>query len=164
MRAPSRTLFSLAVIAAVACGGRPSGPVAVRDPSYVVVRPIRPDSDPQHTIPVDLPMAGGGYGFATTQPLFDLSAFDLGRAEFAGGRTSIVGAASLWIPLKPEDRPILAQWVAHDGGLRLGIFLDGRLVAAPRVKDAIGGIFLPVPSKADGDRVLARLRNGGAPG
>lgn len=134
----------------------------VRDPSYVVVRTIRPGADSEHTIFVDLPMAGGGRGFASTEPLLDLRAFDLGRAEFAGGRTSIVGEAALWLPLKPEERPRLAQWVAHGSGELLGIFLDGRLVAAPRVRDAIGGILLPVPGKAEGDRVLARLRNGGA--
>jgi hypothetical protein len=108
-------------------------------------------------------MAGGGYGFATTSPLFDLNAFDLTHAAFAGGRTSIVGGASLWIPLKPEEASRFAQWVAHSDGEVLGIFLDGRLVAAPHVKDAIGGIFLPVPGKSEGDRVLERLRNGGAP-
>lgn len=107
-------------------------------------------------------MSGGGGGFASTEPLLDLRAFDLGRAEFAGGRTSVVGEAALWLPLKPEERPRIAQWIAHGSGERLGIFLEGRLVAAPDVRDAIGGILLPVRGKAEGDRVLARLRNGGA--
>lgn len=160
---PAAASLLLLLSALAACRGGPAGPVAVRDPNYVVVRPIRREPDAAHTIQVELSMAGGGYGFAASTPLFDMNAFDLGRAEFAGGRTSVVGEASLWVPLKSEERPILAQWVAHDGGEILGIFLDGRLVAAPHVKDAIGGIFVPVPSKTEGDRILARLRNGGSP-
>jgi hypothetical protein len=49
-------------------------------------------------------------------------------------------------------------------GDRLGLWLDGRLVAAPQIKTAVGGgIPLAVASKGEGDAVLARLRNGGAP-
>jgi hypothetical protein len=77
-----------------------------------------------------------------------------------------VGPAALWVPLKPEANPRLAAWSARaaaDGEL-LGLFLKGKLVAAPRMKTAVGGgITLPVASKSEGDAVLKRLRGGGAP-
>ena len=150
------------VLVAMACGGRPAGPVVVRDPSYVVARPVRSIADATHTIPVELP--GGRPGFAAAEPLFDMNSFDLRAAEFAGGRTSVVGEAAIWVPLKPEARPRFADWVGHADGDLLGIFLQGRLVTAPRVKEPIGGILVPVKGKTEGDRVLATLRNGGAPG
>lgn len=165
----SLALVSLALAAALAgsCGGEASAPVAVRDPNYIVVRPIRRDADAEHTIQVELPSARGGYGFAASSPLFDLRSFDVGEARFAGGRTSIVGAASLWLPLTTDAGAKLAAWSARaaETGERLGVFLEGRLVAAPSARDATGGgIFVPVASKDEGDRVLKRLRNGGEPG
>jgi hypothetical protein len=156
--------FALLAIAAVAvgCVEKTSGPVVVRDAGYLVARPIRSIGDAAHTIQVDLP--NGRLGFAATEPLIDMNSLDLRAAGFAGGRTSVVGEASIWVPLKPEARPRFADWVAHADGDLLGVFLRGRLVTAPHVKDPIGGIFVPVKGKAEGDRVLAELRNGGAPG
>lgn len=152
---------TLAVLAA-ACGGGSSKAVVVRNPGYLVLRPIRREADAEHTIRVDLPFAGGGYGFAATSPLLDLTAFDVSGATFAGGRTSIVGEAALWLPLTPEGSQRLAAWSAHAGDDLLGIFLKGKLVAAPRVRTQIsGGIPLHVTSKSDGDLVLKELRNGG---
>jgi hypothetical protein len=139
-------------------------PVAVRNPEYLVARSIRRDADAEHTIRVDLPYAGAGYGYASTAPLFDLTSVEIAGATFAGGRTSLVGEATIWLPLTAEGRRRLDAWSAKNSGDRLGLFLDGRLVAAPQVQSAIGGgIPLRVPSKNEGDAVLARLRNGGAP-
>ncbi len=105
-----------------------------------------------------------GFGYASTAPLFDLTAVDVAGATFAGGRTSLAGEATLWLPLTAEGRRRLDAWSSRNAGDRLGIFLDGRLVAAPQVKTAIGGgIPLRVANKSEGDAVLARLRNGGAP-
>jgi len=149
-----------------ACGGEESKPpgIAVRNPEYLVVRTIRREADADHTIRVDLPFAGGGYGFAASSPLLDLTAFDVGAATFAGGRTSIVGEASLWLPLNPEGSRRLAAWSEHAGDDLLGIFLKGRLVAAPRLESRIsGGILVRVSSKSEGDRVLRELRSGGVP-
>jgi len=128
------------------------------------VRSIHSEADAEHTIRVDLPYAGAGYGYASTSPLFDLTAVDIAGATFAGGRTSLAGEATIWLPLTAEGRGRLEAWSSQHTGDRLGIFLDGRLVAAPQVKTAIGGGFpLAVASKNEGDAVLARLRNGGAP-
>ena len=138
--------------------------VAVRNPEYLVARSIRREADAAHTMRVDLPHAGGGYGYASTAPLFDLTAVDLARAEFAGGRTSLAGEATIWLPLTAEGRRRLEDWSSRNTGDRLGLWLDGRLVAAPVIRTAIGGgIPLAVSSKSEGDAVLARLRNGGAP-
>ena len=149
---------------AAGCGDGPGAAVAVKNPDYLVVRPIRREADAEHTIRVDLPFAGGGYGFAAASPLLDLRSFDVEAATFAGGRTSIVGEASLWLPLTPEGNARLAAWSEHAGDDLLGIFLKGRLVAAPRVRGPIGGgIPLRVSSKSEGDQVLKELRAGGAP-
>ena len=138
--------------------------VAVRNPDYLVVRTIAREADAEHGMRVDLPYAGAGYGYASTAPLFDLTAVDAARATFAGGRTSLAGEATIWLPLTAEGRARLEAWSSTHAGDRLGIFLDGRLVAAPQIKTAIGGgIPLRVESKGEGDAVLARLRNGGAP-
>ena len=165
MRRPPLAL--LAVLRAAGCQDKPAGPVAVRNPDYLVARPIRRDADAEHTIRVDLPMANGGYGFAASAPLLDMTSFDLGGSKFLGERTSTVGPAAIWVPLRPEASARLQEWSARaaTNGDLLGLFLNGRLVAAPRMKTAVGGgIAVPVASKNDGDALLRALRNGGAPG
>jgi hypothetical protein len=158
------SVMALALGLVSGCSQREAAPVAVRNPDYLVVRTILPEADAEHGIRVELPYAGAGYGYASTAPLFDLTAIDAAGATFAGGRTSLAGEATLWLPLTAEGRRRLDAWSSRHAGDRLGIFLEGRLVAAPQVKTAIGGgIPLRVASKGEGDAVLARLRNGGAP-
>lgn len=92
-----------------------------------------------------------------------MNSFVLGAAEFAGGRTSVVGEATIWLPLTPEGRRRLEVWSTNPDGEYLGIFLKGRLVAAPQIAGKIsGGIPLRVASKSEGDLVLKELRNGGS--
>jgi hypothetical protein len=143
-------------------GAKPSK-VAVRNPDYLVVRPIRRVADAEHPIRVDLPYSGAGYGFASSSKLLDMNSFELGAAAFAGGRTSVVGEATIWLPLTPEGSRRLEEWSTHSEGDYLGIFLKGKLVAAPQVKSKIGGgLPLRVTSKREGDLVLRELRGGGA--
>jgi hypothetical protein len=163
MSAADRAFVVLTLLAAASCGDRTPAPVVVRDPSYVVVRPIRREPDAEHTIQVDLPMAGGGYGFASAAPLLDMSSFDLARAEFAGGRTSTVGSATIWLPVTAEGNRRLQEWFSRSRGEMLGVYVKHRLVAAPTVNGVGGGIFIPVPNKADGSVLLKELRNGGSP-
>ena len=140
-------------------------PVVVRNPDYLVVRPIRREADAQHTIRVELPYSGAGYGFASAEALLDLNSFNLAAAGFSGGRTSVVGEAMIWLPLTGEGSRRLEAWSSGTGEKRLGIFLNGKLVAAPEIKSAIGGgIPLRVASKSEGNRVLEELRNGGVAG
>jgi preprotein translocase subunit SecD len=95
--------------------------------------------------------------------LLDLNSVDLGAVTFAGGRTSIAGEATIWLPLTPEGSRRLAAWSGQHAGDYLGVFLKGQLVAAPQIKTAVGGgIPLRVASKREGDVVLEELRNGGA--
>jgi preprotein translocase subunit SecD len=155
---------ALALTLGLGCARREAAPVAIRNPDFLVVRTIVREADAEHTIRVDLPYAGAGYGFASTAPLLDLRQVDAARATFAGGRTSLVGEAAIWLPLTPEGARRLQSWSERHTGERLGLFLDGRLAAAPQIQSAIGGgIPLRVASKGEGDAVLARLRNGGAP-
>jgi hypothetical protein len=149
---------------AFACQEQETKPAAVRvrEPEYLVVREIQREADAEHTIRVELPYAGAGYGFASSSALFDLNSFDLRGVGFAGGRTSIVGEATIWLPLKPEAARRLEVWSAAHAGDFLGIFLKGRLVAAPRIAGRLsGGIPLRVPGKSEGDLVLKELRSGG---
>jgi hypothetical protein len=137
-------------------------PVVVRNADYLVVRPIRREADAEHSLRVDLPYSGAGYGFASSTALLDMNSIDLGAVGFAGGRTSVVGEATIWLPLTPEGSRRLGTWSAHSRGELLGIFLRGRLVAAPRVENTMsGGLPLRVKSKSEGDKVLEELRNGG---
>ena len=137
-------------------------PVIVRNPDYLVVRPIQREADAEHTIRVELPYSGAGYGFASSSALLDLNSIDLGAVAFSGGRTSIAGEATIWLPLTPEGHRRLEAWSGRHAGGYLGIFLKGRLVAAPRIDAGIGGgIPLRVASKREGDLVLEELRNGG---
>lgn len=138
--------------------------MVVRNPEYLVVRTITVEPDAAHTLPVELPYAQVRQGFASTEPLLDLSSCEPGGAAFAGGRTSVVGEATIWLPLTPEGSRRLESWSRRPERAYeyLGIFLRGRLVAAPRVTTPLGGgIPLRVASKSDGDRVLRELRNGG---
>lgn len=154
-----------AVLLAYACQKAEPRPahIIVRNPDYLVVRSIRREGDADHMTRVQLPYSGAGYGFASTSALLDLTSFDLGGATFAGGRTSVVGEATIWLPLTPDASRRLEDWSAGHVGDYLGIFLKGRLVAAPQIRSKMGGgLPLRVPSKSDGDVVLRELRSGGA--
>lgn len=159
-------MSALLGLLALACRGREAlsaTAVVVRNPGYLVVRSITREADAEHTVRVDLPYAGSGYGFVSDEALLDLTAFDLGGATVLGGRTSIVGEATIWLPLKPDASRRLEDWSARRPGERLGIFLEGRLVAAPQIKTAVGGgMPLAVAGKSEADAVLKRLRAGGA--
>jgi hypothetical protein len=134
-------------------------PVAVRNPDYLVVRPIQREPDAEHTLPVEFPFSG----YASAAPLLDLRSINIPGVTFAGGRTSVVGEATLWLPLTPEGSQRLETWSAAHKGDSLGIFLRGKLVAVPQIKGSFGGgIPLRVASKTEGDLVLKELRNGGA--
>jgi hypothetical protein len=161
-----RAAIALLASALLACacdprGGRPAH-VVVRNPDYLVVRSVRRDADAEHANLVELPHSGAGHGFASSATLFDLNSFDLGAAAFAGGRTSLAGEATIWLPLTPEASQRLAAWSNGHAGDYLGIFLEGKLVAAPQIGSQAGsGIPLRVSSKSEGDRVLEALRHGG---
>ncbi len=138
-------------------------PVVVRNPDYLVVRSIQREADAEHMDRVEFPYSGAGYGFASSVALLDLNSVDIGAVAFAGGRTSIAGEATLWLPLTPEASRRLADWTSRHAGEYLGIYIEGRLVAAPRIDGTLGGgIPLRVKSKRDGDRVMEELRRGGA--
>ena len=156
---------AVSALLALACRREDARParIVVRNPDYLVVRPIKRDADAEHTRPVELPYSGAGYGFASDAVLLDLNAIDLGAVAFAGGRTSLVGEATIWLPLTPEASQRLEAWSAGHVGEYLGIFLKGNLVSAPEIKSRIGGgIPLRVSSKSEGDTVLRELRSGGA--
>jgi hypothetical protein len=158
--------FLSPAVLAWGCQGDGAAPprVVVRNPEYLVVRSIRREGDAEHTERVALPHTGAGYGFASTAVLLDLRSFDLGAVNFAGGRTSMAGEATLWLPLTAEGNRVLADWSARHAGDFLGIFLEGRLVGAPQIEGRPGGgLPLRVASKRDGDAVLEALRRGGAP-
>ncbi len=145
-----------------ACHKAKPAHVIVRNPDYLVVRPIKREADAEHTAPVELPYSGAGFGFASASVLLDLNSIDLGAVTFAGGRTSIAGEATIWLPLTPEASQRLEAWSAQHAGDYLGVFLRGKLVAAPQIKSGIGGgIPLRVSSKSEGDLVLRELRSGG---
>jgi hypothetical protein len=157
---------ALAVAAALVAAGcrrqETPAPVVVRNPDYVVVRTIRLEPDAEHLTRVDFPSSAAGYGYASSSALLDLNSFDLAAAAFAGGRTSIVGEATIWLPLTPEGSRRLDEWSSAHPGEHLGVFLKGRLVEAPQVRGAFGGgIPLRVSGKTEGDVVLKELRNGG---
>ena len=150
---------------ALACHGESGrrAHVVVRNPDYFVARPIQREADAEHTIRVDLPYSGAGYGFASDAALLDLNSIVLDGVAFSGGRTSLAGEAALWLPLTPEGSRRLEAWSAAHTGEYLGLFLKGKLVSAPKIKSQIGGgIPLRVASKSEGDLVLEELRSGGA--
>lgn len=159
------SLLPAALLLAIACA-RSEAPerAAIRNPGYLLVRSIRREPDAEHTVRVALPYSGAGFGYAATAPLLDLSSFEVSGATFAGGRTSLAGEATIWVPLTAEGNRRLADWSQAHAGDFLGVYLDGRLVAAPQIRGAIGGgLPLRVASKGEGDAVLRRLRAGGAP-
>lgn len=138
-------------------------PVVVRNRDYIVARPIRREPDAEHTLRVEFPYVGSGYGYASAAPLLDLNSINIPGVTFAGGRTSVVGEATIWLPLTPEASRRLETWSAEHKGDYLGIFLRGKLVAVPQIRASFGGgIPLRVQSKAEGDLVISEVRSGGA--
>ena len=88
---------------AFACHKEAANPVrVVRNPGYFTARPIQREADAEHTILVELPYSGAGAGYAADAPLLDLDSIVLDAVAFSGGRTSLAGEATLWLPLKPE--------------------------------------------------------------
>ena len=154
----------MTLLASACSRPQPVAHVDVRNPEYLVVRTITREADAAHTMPVELPYEQVRQGFASTEPLLDLRSCEPGGATFAGGRTSVVGEATIWLPLTPEGSRRLEDWSRRPERQYqyLGIFLKGRLIAAPRATSPLsGGIPLRVASKSDGDRVLRELRSGG---
>jgi len=154
---------ALSVLLAFSCeSDAKRAPVVVRNRDYIVARPIRREADAEHTLRVEFPYGGAGYGYASRVPLLDLNSINIPGVTFAGGRTSVVGEATIWLPLTPEASRRLETWSAEHEGDYLGIFLRGRLVAVPQIKGSFGGgIPLRVPSKAEGDLVISEVRGGG---
>ena len=70
----------------------------------------------------------------------------------------------VWIETTPEGSKLLGAWTSANLQKHLGIFLDNRLVAAPRIKSKIDGMIVIEDefTKAQAEAVVARLKRGGA--
>lgn len=142
---------------------KPSGPpIAVVNPDYLVLRPVTKNA----TAGTE---SGAVYGqtlyFQPSDRLLDLTHFDLRTAAIAdrlGPSSSDTFPLSL--STTPAGSEVLHQWTSAHVGQQLGIFLDGRLIAAPFIESPITDMIILDGdfTKPEAEAVLARLRQGGA--
>lgn len=135
---------------------RPSAPVA--NPGYLVLRPLRPAPFPDAE-------QGSAHGsthyFAKDDVVLDLSDVALQEVEITGtdGET-----AGLLITTNAAGAAKLKAWTTANVGKQLGVFLDGKLISAPRVVSPLDSFVLDNElSKDEAKKILARIRRGGAP-
>ena len=142
-------------------------PTVVRNADYVTLRSLSSESDAGHPTPVTLPYAGAGRAFASREKLLDLNSFELSGAravQSASGNGS-AGSYAVLIPLNPAGQRALGEWTSQNIGGQLGVFLEGTLIEAPRIRGrldqaiVIGGSL----GKAQVERIAAALKRGGVP-
>ena len=73
-------------------------------------------------------------------PLLNLSAV----ASAAVGEDPLSGAAELRIRLTPNGQKLFARITRQNAGRRIGLVIDGLLVAAPRVSEEMVGSDIPI--------------------
>lgn len=143
-----------------------SPPVVVTNPDYLVVRSLRLESDADHPTRVDLPYAGAGYAFASREKLLDLNDFVLTDVRFmtkdVEGRP--LDRPSLLIPLKSLSGQKFSKWTSGHVGLKVGIFLAGKLIEAPEIRSRIDAAIpiTSIPDQVGAKNVLGVLQRGGS--
>ena len=164
----SPALSALAVLI-LSCNGyvgevesqKPSGPpIPIVDPDYVILRPVSETPAPGFA---PATVDNRTVYFNPKERIVDLRHFDPRTATVeAGPMNSFVVS----IRTTPDGEKLLGAWTAANIHKRLGVFVGNQLISAPHVESRIdGGIVLDGGyQKTDAERVLARLRRGGAAG
>jgi preprotein translocase subunit SecD len=139
-------------------GAQAGAPIKIVDSNYVVVRPVYDTAMPGS---VTSTVYGHDVWFLPSERILDLRNLDARTAKVS---TSPDGTFMVWIETTPEGSKLLGAWTSANLQKHLGIFLDNRLVAAPRIKSKIDGMIVIEDefTKAQAEAVVARLKRGGA--
>jgi len=168
MDVQTKRVLALLVLLASCEFGQPEGQVLKRatgpsipakDPNYLVIRPVF--ENPSTEAPSSARAFGHTFFFGSAK-LLDLSDFDLRTAE-TQPNGSEPSKAIVVLQLTPEGDRILGSWSERNVGKRLGIFLAGQLINAPRVESRVD-TFIPIDgdfTRAEAAQVVQRLRRGG---
>ena len=164
-----RAIVALFMVGALAFAcrtheSRPA-PVIVRDPGYLVARPLSWKEDPDHGLRVSVKYTSVGYAFAANRPLLDMNSFILGEAR-VDSQKDAMGAVRLWLPVTRAGTQSLATWSGQNVGEHLGIFVESRLVQVVGIKSplTVEGIPVTFQNGEEAKAVLERLKMGGAHG
>lgn len=163
----ARARLAFVVLSIVSCNGffgeaellKPKGPpVAIKDPDYIILRAVKSETDSGG---VSAAVHGRTVYYDPEERILDLSHLD--------PRTATIEQRShdvyvVFIGTTPEGNSRLTAWTSTNLEKQLGIFVGGRLVAAPIVKSPISGLIVLDGdfTKSDAEDIVARLRRGGA--
>ena len=156
---PSAILLLAVAMAAAGCNrSTAERRVSVVDPDYVVLRPVT-------TTPADGASSAFVDGltvyFKPAERVVDLRDIDPRTVRVMKGP---LDTCVVTVSMTPEGNRRLAEWTSANINRRLGIFVDNRLIEAPRVKSrvtngfGINGDF----TRSEAEAIAARLRRGGA--
>lgn len=141
----------------------PVGPrIAVVNPDYLVLRPVTKNATAGAESGV---VYGQTLYFQRSDRLLDLSHFDLRTAALAEHFGPSSGdTCPISVSTTPAGSQALHQWTSAHVGQQLGIFLDGRLIAAPFIESPLSDMIVVDGdfTKPEAEAVLGRLRQGGA--
>ncbi len=140
-------------------GGAPAGaPIKIVDPNYVVLRPVYATAMPGSGTAT---IYGHDVWFLPSERILDLRNLDAQTAKVGEGAE---GTFVVLIQTTPEGDKLLGAWTSANLEKRLGIFLDKRLVEAPRIKSKIDSMIMVDGelTKPQAEAVVARLKRGGA--
>ena len=132
-----------------------SGPI-----EYVVVRSVTEAPDADHKIRVPVETYGDDGlttidGYATEHDLLDTRHYDLANVRLKRSVSFMV-----IVPLTDVGRQVLGDWTSHHVGERLGIYVDGKLVAAPMIHFEVSESFAITWqfSEDEAEQIAERLR------
>lgn len=130
--------------------------VAITNADYLVLRPVAPTPTAGST-PATVYEQTVYYD--PTARIMDLRHFDPRTAQLEQFGTTY----AVSIRPTPEGDEILGTWTSANVGRQLGLFVDGKLAAAPYVRSKITSMIIIESdfTKAGAEAVIARLRRGG---
>ena len=135
-------------------------PVPVVNPDYVILRPVSTTPTPGAS---DATIYGRTIYFRASDRILDLRHLDAGTAKLDTARSDSYVVS---IHTTPEGKHLLRAWTSSNLEGQLGVFLDGRLIAAPTIKSTIDEMIILDGefTKAEADAVMRQLHHGGAAG
>ena len=133
---------------------KPKGPpVPIVNPDYVVFRAVSETPLPDGR---EATVYGRTVYYREDERILDLRHLD--------PRTVELEDDSIVINTMPEGDPLLQNWTTAHVGQMLGIFIDGKLIAAPRIMSKISDTVVLTGDfgREEAAAIAARLRRGGA--
>ena len=152
--------FLLAALLLVSCDARiQKPPIPVSNPDYLVLRPLLTTAAADS---VAATLDGNAMYYRPSECILDLRQLDLRTAQVQKG-SGPVRQYGIWIRTTDDGAKRLGTWTAAHVHQQLGIFVDGRLLAAPTVTSEIREMVVVAGlDQGQAETIARRLRRGGA--